>query len=80
MQGLIERVERAEDIQYFWNHILTRYHREKMLAEKEATVNSLLRMAGTETVCTECLCCQETSLSAVKCEQCGGDTVSPYYC
>lgn len=79
MLGLIERVKRAEGIQYFWNHCLTEQER-KRLKSKEKLLNPLFRMAGCETQCTECLCIQETSISFVACEECGGDTVSPYYC
>lgn len=80
MLGLIERVERAERIQDFWNHDLTEQQRRKLSDENEGFVNSLFRKAGCETICTECLCIQETSISFVACEECGGNTLSPYYC
>jgi hypothetical protein len=79
MLGLIERVERAERIQEGWNHGLTKEQREKLIDENESFVKGLFRKAG-ETQCTECLCIQETSLSFVACNECSGNTVSPYYC
>jgi len=80
MLGLIERVKWAEYIQYWWNEILTKHHRQKFMEKKEEKANKFFRNAGCETQCTECLCIQETSLYFVACEKCGGDTVSPYYC
>lgn len=80
MLGLIERVEQAEDIQYYWNHLLDKYHRQKLSDEKEDIVNSLFRQAGCETQCTTCLCIMDTALEPIRCTECGGDTTSPYYC
>ncbi len=79
MLGLAERIERAERIQEFWNHKFTKEQRKRLLEEHEGFVNSLFRNAGCETQCTECLCIQETSISFVACNECGGNTVSPYY-
>ena len=80
MLGLIGRVERAEGTQYFWNNCLDEKQRKRIMDNNETVANHLFRKAGCETICTECLCIQETSTFFVACEQCGGDTVSPYYC
>ncbi len=79
MLGLIERIERAERIQEIWNHVLTKEQRRILSDKHEGLVNSLFRKAGCETQCTDCLCIQETSISFVACNECGGNTVSPYY-
>lgn len=79
MLGLIERVKQAEGIQFFWNHCLTEQER-KRLKSKEGLLNPLFRQAGCETQCTSCLCIMDTSTTPIRCTECGGETVSPYYC
>lgn len=81
MLSLVERIKRAERIQEFWNHDLTKANREKLCDEQEALVNQLFRMSGCETQCTACLAVMDTATTPIKCIICGSpNTVSPYYC
>lgn len=80
MKTMEERIQKAEGTQYFWNKCLTEQERRKISDENEGFANSLFRKSGCETQCTECLCIMDTSTEPIKCTECGGDTVSPYYC
>ena len=79
MKGLIERVKTAEDIEFFWNQSLTKEQRQEISEKCTDVVSHLMHQANCETVCTECLCVQETSIRFVSCKECSGNTVSPYY-
>ena len=77
---LVERIEQAEGVQYFWNHCLTKSERENLMDNNETFATNIFKKSGCETQCTECLCIMDTTTEPIPCIECGGDTVSPYYC
>lgn len=80
MESMEQKIKNAETAQEYWNHCLTKQQRENIMDNNETFANYIYRKSGCETQCTTCLCIMDTAPEPIRCTECGGDTVSPYYC
>lgn len=80
MASLVAMMQKAQDIQDWWNDQLTKSERSEWLFEYNDDMNSIFHIAALETECVKCLCCTDTSTTPIECPFCGGQTCSPYYC
>ncbi len=77
MESLVKKMARSQEIQDRWNNLKDR---KRAYESNETKWQQIFKRAALETMCKECYAVMDTSTTPIRCTECGGDTVSPYYC